>query len=153
MIEKTVKYIGIVFALASLFSLGLPLFSTYITDGEAWNVVIHGYNLAEFSPWGSIVLISPIVLLGLMLSKLNDGVKTIELLTLFSFSGVALHYSTNAAYKWVEAEATGYIETHLNQLIYFLLLSAAMVLFYIELNFIKGENISIKDFFLKKDSE
>jgi len=60
MIRKTFKYFSMVLSVFSLITLWFPVFSTRITDGESWNMVVRGYNLAEFSPWGSVVLLTRI---------------------------------------------------------------------------------------------
>lgn len=150
MMKKIVKYSGIAFALLSLLSLSLPVFSTQITDGEACDLMVKGYNLVEFSPWGGIVLLTPLVLLGLMLSKLKNATKTVGLIILFVLNGVALCASTSAAYKWMCDVSTGFVEPHMYHVIYALLLFVAMVCFFMWCNC--SLNIkSLKDFFVEEE--
>ena len=145
MMKKIVKYSGIAFALLSLLSLSLPVFSTRITDGEACDLVVKGYNLVEFSPWGGIVLLAPLLLLGLMLSKLKNTTRTIGLIILFALNGVALCASTSSAYKWMCDVSAGFVEPHMYHVIYALLLFVAMVCFFVWCNC--SLNIkSLKDF-------
>lgn len=133
--KKIIKYSGITFALLSLLSLSSPMFSTRITDGEACNLIVKGYNLVEFSPWGGIVLLTPLVLLGLMLSKLKSDIKAIGLLGLLILDGVALCGATSAAYSWITDIATGFVKPHMGHLIYALLLFLAMVCFFVSNNY------------------
>ena len=148
--KKIVKHIGIVFALLSLLSLFLPMFSTRITDGEFCNLVVKGYSLVEFSPWGGIVVLAPLVLLGLMLSKLRNTAQTVGLIVLFALNGVALCASTSAAYKWMCDVSAGFVEPCMYHVIYALLLFAAMVCFFVWCNC--SLNIkSLKDFFVGKE--
>ena len=150
MMKKIVKYSAIAFALLSLLSLSLPVFSTRITDGEACNLVVKGYNLVEFSPWGGIVLLAPLLLLGLMLSKLRNTTKTVGLIILFTVNGVALYASTSSAYKWMCDISTGFVESHMYHVIYALLLFVAMVCFFVWCNC--SLNIkSLKDFFVDEE--
>lgn len=138
-INKILRFMSIVLALFSLASLSLPIYSTNITDGEACNLIVKGYNLVEFSPWGGVVILAPVALLGLMLSKLNDTIKMVGLLGLFTFNGVALCGSTSAAYKWICDVSTGFVEPHMNHLVYALLFFVATVCFYIINNVCWGE--------------
>jgi uncharacterized membrane protein len=147
MMKKIVKYSGIAFALLSLLSLSLPVFSTRITDGEACGLVVKGYNLVEFSPWGGIVLLAPLVLLGLMLSKLKNTTKTVGLIILFALNGVALCASTSAAYKWMYDVSTEFVEPHMYHVIYAFLLFVAMVCFFAWCN-CSLKTKSLKDIFV-----
>lgn len=150
MMKKIVKYSGITFAILSLLTLSLPVFSTRITDGEACDLVVNGYNLVEFSPWGGIVLLAPLLLLGLMLSKLRNTTKTIGLIVLFALNGVALCASTSAAYKWMCDVSTGFVEPYMYHVIYALLLFVAMICFFVWCNY--SLNIkSLKDFFVGEE--
>lgn len=150
-IDKLFKNMGVIFSVVSLLSLGLPILSTNITDGEAWNMVVRGYNMIEFSPFGGVVVLTPVLLIGLMLSKLNNNLKTVGILTLLLFDGFATSSAYSATYKWVFEQATGNIKSRQNQIIYFSLLVLAMICFYVDCNFIRGRRISLKDLFLKKE--
>ena len=150
MIKKIVKYSGIAFALLSLLSLSLPVYSTRITDGEACELVVKGYNFIEFSPWGGIVLLAPLVLLGLMLSKLRNTTKTAGLIILFALNGVALCASTSAAYKWMCDVSAGFVEPHMYHVIYALLLFVAMLCLFVWCNC--SLNIkSLKNFYVEEE--
>lgn len=149
-IRKFFSILAIMLSLTAIASLFLPIYSNNLTDGEACNLIVKGYNLIEFSPWGGVVVVAPFVLLGLMLSKLNDTIKTIALLCLFTLNGVALCGSTSAAYKWICDASTGFVQPHMNHLIYVLLFFGAMVCFYIECNCFSGGNkMKIENVFLK----
>lgn len=130
MVQKLFRVLAITLSLSAIAALFLPIYSTNLTDGEACNLIVKGYNLVKFSPWGGVVVVAPFVLLGLMLSKLNDTIKMVGLLGLFTLNGVALCGSTSAAYKWICDASTGFVESHMNHLIYALLLFGAMVCFH-----------------------
>ena len=128
------KYGGIVLAILSVLSLGLPLFSTTLATGEAGRLVVRGYNLVEFSPWGGVAVMVPMVLLGLALSKLNRHVKTMGLLGLCVLTGFALCGAVTAAQTWVRSAADGFVKPHMCHWIYALLLFFATLCFYVENN-------------------
>ena len=162
MIRKTFKYFSMVLSVFSLITLWFPVFSARITDGESWNMVVRGYNLAEFSPWGSIVvlmplvlmarivLLTPIVLILLVLSKLGNSLKTISLFTLCLIDGFALCDSLSKSYSWMTENTTGHVTVHGYQLIYAVLLLIAIIYLFIDCNF-DLEGRLIKDFFIKKE--
>lgn len=152
-INKVLRVIGVVLALFSLLCLSFPIFSTNITDGESWHMVVKGYNMVEFSPWGSIVLITPVLLVGLMLSKLKYNFKTIGIFSLLMLDCFALSSAYSATYKWVLQQATGYVHLHMNQLFYILALFLSCVCFYIGCNyFSEGNKMKIENVFLKDEN-
>lgn len=151
-INKVLRVIGVVLVLFSLLCLSFPIFSTNLTDGESWHMVVRGYNMVEFSPWGSIVLIAPILLIGLMLSKLKYSFKIIGIFSLLMMDCFALSSAYSSTYKWVLQEATGYVHLHMNQLFYILALFLSFVCFYIECNyFSEGNKMKIENVFLKDE--
>ena len=132
--RSLMKYGGIVLAVLSLLTLGLPLFSTTLTVGEAGRLVVRGYNLVEFSPWGGVAVVAPLVLLGLALSKLSRPVKTMGLLGLCVLTGFALCGAVAAAQTWVRSTADGFVEPHMSHLFYAALFFFATLCFYVENN-------------------
>ena len=151
-IRKVLKVIGVIFAAASILCLFLPIFSTRITEGEAWTMVIKGYNMTEFSPWGSVVLISPLIFIGLLFSKVKNSMKTFVLLILLLIDSYALSNAYSATYKWVLEAATGYVQPHPNHLLYTLALLISSVCIYMVCNYcLGGKKMNIKEFFLKDE--
>ena len=151
MIRKSFKYFSIIFSVCALVTLYLPLFSTRITDGESWDMVVRGYNTVDFSAWGSVVLLTPIVLILLIISKLRKNIKTLSILSLCLLDGFALCDSISKTYSWMTENATGYITIHNNHLIYAVLLLIAGIYFFIDCNF-DLEGRFIKDVFIKKEN-
>ena len=145
-INKILKIAGIILSVLTLYSLALPIYSTYISC----DIVVRGYNLVEFSPWGGVVVLAPLVLLGLTLSKLRNTTKTVGLIGLLVLNGVALCGSTYVAHTWMCDIATGYVEPHMSHLIYALLFTVATACFWVTYNF--SPNItSLNDLFLKEE--
>lgn len=149
-INKILKIAGVILSVLTLYSLALPIYSTYISDGETCDIVVRGYNLVWFSPWGGVVVLAPLVLLGLMLSKFKSTIKTVGLLSLFVLNGVALCGAASAAYNWISKIATGFVEPHMSHLIYVLLFFITTVCFWVSCNF--STNIpNLKDLFPKEE--
>ena len=132
--EKILKLIGVFSALLATATLFGPVYSTYLADGEAGNVIVKGYNLVEFSSWGSVVLLVPLLLIGLMLGKLHPAVNTIGVLGLLLLNGVALSESVTAAHTWIAGVATGLVETHGHHWMYVLLLLVSAVCCWVASN-------------------
>ena len=133
-LEKVTKAVGVFSALLAMVALFGPIYNTYIAEGEACNIIVKGYNLVEFSPWGSVVLLAPLVLVALMLSKLNPAVKTVGALGLFLLTGVALSGSVASAHTWICGIATGFVEPQGHHLIYALFLIVAVACSWVSAN-------------------
>ena len=134
-IGKVLKISSIILVVLSALCLALPLFSTYIEEGESAKIVIHLYNLAELSPLGSIVLLTPIILLGLILSEMKNQIKTIGAMGLVMLDWVALSGSTSAAYSWITERSTGFVQGSAYEIIYALLILLAATCCYVSFNF------------------
>ena len=132
--EKAMKAVGVFSALLAMAALFGPIYSTYIVDVESCNMIVKGYNLVEFSPWGSVVLLAPLVLVALMLSKLKPAVKTVGTLVLFMLTGVALSGSVASAHTWICGIATGFVEPQSHHLIYALFLLVAVACSWVSTN-------------------
>lgn len=132
--QKTMKAVGVFSALLALATLFGPIYSTHIVGVESCNMVVKGYNLVEFSPWGSVVLLAPLVLIGLMLGKLKPTVKTVGALGLVLLDGVALSGAVAAAHTWISGVATGFVEPQSHHLIYAFFLLVATVCFWVSTN-------------------
>lgn len=134
-ITKLFNVISVLLSIAAFISLALPFYSSHVTEGEAYNMVIKGYNLVEFSPLGSVVLISPILLIGLVFSKLQNNHKTIGILSLLPITAIALNHSCSAAYRWMTEQTSSHILLNMNYLFYSLFFLSACVCFFIKCNF------------------
>lgn len=153
MVGKIIKHIATALAILSMGALSLPIFSTHVADGVALDLVIRGYNLVEFSPWGVIVLLTPPAMLGLMLSKLNNTVKTIGLLGLILLDGAALCGGVSAAYRWMYGVSGGSLESHVPcAALYVLLLGSAAVGFWLTAN-ISSVGKWLQTFFIEEEEE
>lgn len=73
---KITKLLGIIFAVLTLLSLTAPLYKTNFTDGESMTLLLHGFDLYEFSAWGVVTALIPLLLIGIMFTKFSDKIKS-----------------------------------------------------------------------------
>lgn len=79
----------------------LPLTSVYSGGSESYTIVIHGYNLIEFSAWGMIPLLAPLIIPVLLFGHQQKAVQELFLMVLFMGSMVCYIQSLNAANEWL----------------------------------------------------
>ena len=132
-IKQLMTYIGVLMAMTALYTLTLPI-RTVTFEDRTYEMIIKGYNMPEFSPWGGIVVLAPLVLLGLMLSKLPDRHKTMGLLGLLMLSSTALYNSASAIYQYTTQGTVCYAEPHAGHLLYGFVLFWAFLCFWVSLN-------------------
>ena len=128
---KHLKTAGAISSALALISLALPVFKTVFDGGETWAATFRGINLVEFSPWGIIVLLVPLILSGIGYSKLNDAAKTMLNMSAFLLGLVSLYNAIYAMREWVYSHATGYVYVYGSFIIYAVLLIISAVLFHI----------------------
>ena len=81
-----------VFVLAAL-----PIMSVEIVGGESYTAIVRGYNLMEFSPWGVIPLMTPLLIFLIVFGKQSRAVKEAELLLLLVISMICYVHSFQLA--------------------------------------------------------
>lgn len=116
--SKVFKTISLLLSVAALFSFVLPLFSTVCGEIETQHVVLRGWNLPEFSPWGVLTVFAPILLCGLLASPLPDRWKTVLLLALIVGVPVSYTQAVHAALAWMRTDANTYIQYHYGLAVY-----------------------------------
>ena len=127
--KKTLKAIGIAFSLLCIASLTLPAFTVLSND-----TTLRGFSLAEFSAWGAIIPVIPVILIEIMLCKLRDSTKTICIVILQLLAAVSLYCSHVSAYDWICKYERGYIRPHANDIIYAAMLILSCISFLISCN-------------------
>ena len=148
------RVIGTIFALLAMASLFLPLYHAEIEVGDAWSVTLRGVNLVEFSAWGTLVRAIPLIFIAIAYSRLNIQTKTVLTLGVYALDIVSLQSANTAMRKWIYTEATGYVASYGNLIIYGGLVFSAVLFFYLYCNIAgkeESESVSVKPIDILKE--
>lgn len=128
------KCLGGLFGILSYVSLFAPIYSTRIDGKEGYELIIRGFNLAEFSVWGCLLFSIPVLIIAITYSKLNKSWKSMILMALYIFSIIAFYNASIAADTWVREIATGFVMCRPYQIISFACMFASMICSYVLCN-------------------
>ena len=81
--EKLLRKITLLAAVVNTVLCTLPVMSAHLNGGESGTLVVRGYNLMEFSAWGCIPMIAPLLMAALLLCW-SELVREAGLLSLFA---------------------------------------------------------------------
>ena len=110
MSKKITKIIAIIFAVLAAVSLTFPIYETTFTDGESMTLLLRGYDLYEFSAWGVLAILLPLLIVCIMFSKFNDRIKSALILGTFVLGSISVQISNTAMRDWIYGEATGTVQ-------------------------------------------
>ena len=128
------KLWGTLFAVAALISLAFLAYSTHVTGDNGWKINLTGYSFAEFSPWGCLVILIPIINIGVMFNKLNLKTKLLLNMGLCLLGTVSLYNANVATRNWICDQATGYVRAYGCSIVYGVLLLCSCLCFYFYCN-------------------
>lgn len=106
----------------------LPVFKVSV-DGTEY--VVRGLNLPEFSMWGCIVLMIPLIILALLYSHMTITQKTVGIIGVQCANLIGVHSSLYGAKKWVEEISSHYASPEPYLFAYVALVSIILILFYL----------------------
>lgn len=128
------KRFSVLFNLLSYISLILPIYSTTIDGEEGCELIIKGYNLAEFSVWGNLIFAIPIIILAITYSKQDDKIKNFLLVAMHLFSIVVFYNASKAADIWIRGVADGFVLCRPYQMISFMFVLVSMICSFMSIN-------------------
>lgn len=96
----------------------LPIMSMQLSGGESGNIVIYGYDLMEFSAWGCLPLLTPLLLPVILFGTQTKIAQEIELPVLFIGNIVCCVHSCNAAQVWLMSLEENLIQFHAGIILY-----------------------------------
>ena len=128
------KVFGTIFNFASYIPMSLPMYKARIGKEESFEAVIRGFNLCEFSPWGSLLVTMPIILLAITCSKIKNKFKNLLLILFYMLNTVTVYNATSAADKWIRGTADGFVHFRPYIMLYLLSVFFALICLYIHNN-------------------
>lgn len=122
----------LILAVASLY---FPVFKTYV-EGElvSGDIIIRGFNMAEFSPFGSCLIAIPIVLIGLLFGKIRREIKMLSLFVIYIFNVFSAFYACYYAKQWIDDVATGFVQMKGYIIFYVFFMTLSFVQIYLKFN-------------------
>ena len=112
------KYTIIALAVLSIALCFFPVLSAEITTGEVYTSVIRGYNLLEFSTFGIVILIAPMLVLTILYGCQSKAAKELELVVLLLGNNVCYIHSIHNAWRWLNEIGAALIEVKTAMLLY-----------------------------------
>lgn len=128
------KFFSGLLGMSSYISLFAPIYITRIDGKESYELIIRGFNFAEFSVWGCLLFSIPVLIFAITYSKINKSWKSIMLIALYLFSIIAFYNASIAADTWVRDIATGFVLCRPYQIISFICMFASMVCSFVDCN-------------------
>ena len=99
--KRTYKTILILACIAATVICVLPVMSVHLVGGESCTLYVKGYNLMEFSAWGVIPLLAPLLLLMVLFGNRTREAKERIVLLLLTGNIVCYAHGFNAARTWL----------------------------------------------------
>lgn len=135
MSKKTWKVIGTFLTVMTLILMFFPWISAYHSgEVENVNLTATGFGLTEFSVWGVILLIMPIIILATIYSRLNSKVKTVMILAIYLFSQISLYCAVSAGMEFLREVSTQYVRPQVWMLLHPVIIFLSLLSFYLSYN-------------------
>jgi len=128
------KRFSVLFNVLSYISLILPIYRTTIDGEGGCELIIKGYNLVEFSVWGSLIFAFPIIILAITYSRQDNKIKNLLLVAMYLFSIVVFYNASKAADIWIRGVADGFVLCRPYQMISFIFVFASMICSFMFIN-------------------
>ena len=129
-----IKRVCLLLNLVSYIPLILPIYSTMVDGKEGYELIIRGYNLVEFSVWGSLVFAIPVIVLAITYSNQDCRIKNLLLLATYLLSIAGFYNASIAADKWIRDVANGFVLCRPYQMISFVFMFASMICSFVYIN-------------------
>lgn len=124
--KKQKRLLGAIVCIAVTLLCTLPLMSVRIETGEIGTLVVRGYNLMEFSAWGCIPIIAPLLIILLHLCR-SKAIREAGVLLLLAGNAICYVHSFNAAKTWLTEISGSGIVYHPGAMLYPLALGLLLV--------------------------
>ena len=116
------------FLIAGMLGLNaLPIMSAYSGGSESCMLMVRGFNLVEFSPWGILPVFTVMFVLTILFSCQSKAAKNAELLLLLAVNLVCYAESFKGARAWFESVAVSPIICHVGMFLFPIGVSALII--------------------------
>ena len=143
--KKSYRIILTLMSAAASAFCALPIMSAHSGGTESCILIIRGFNLMEFSSWGSVCLFAPLLVPGILFGSQSQMAQELEIMCLLLGNIVCYSHSFNAARTWLAENSTSLFTYHPNTLWYPAAFVAVLVFGWIFVRF------SIRDAVLYDD--
>ena len=125
------KTVGMIFNFASYIPLLFPIYSTKV-DGEfGYDLIVRGFNFVEFSPWGSLLITMPLILVAIAYLKVKHSTQNLLLIPFYMLNTITVYNANAAADKWVRSATDNFVLCKPYTLFYLLFIFIALLCLYI----------------------
>lgn len=130
--KKTTKIFGVIFATLTALSLFLPIYKATFTDGESMTLLLRGYELYEFSAWGVVTMLAPLILIATMFTKFSKKTKCAMVVCAFVLGNISVHIANTSMRDWLYSNATGMVFPYDGLIFYSVFLLCALVFCFVD---------------------
>lgn len=116
--KKKAAYIMIIVSVAAFAICALPLISADSGGSERFTIVIRGYNLVEFSAWGCVPILAPLIVPCILLGGQARAAQEAELIVLLLGNAVCYVHGFNTAREWLSLNSDSLIMCHPGMILY-----------------------------------
>lgn len=135
MSKKNLKIAGTILAIFAFADLFLPwIYAYHNGDCISCDFTTSGVKLVELSVWGSVIVIVPILLAGVMYSRLSEKGKTLLLFALYILGSVGFYFAVSDGTVWLREVSTEYVELKRFAIWYPIFLFTSLLMFYLHCN-------------------
>ena len=107
------------FLIVGMFGLNaLPIMSAYCVGGESGMLMVRGFNLVEFNPWGILPVFTVMLVLTILFSCQSKAAKNAELLLLLAVNLVCYAESFKAAREWFTSIVASPVTCHFGTVLF-----------------------------------
>lgn len=126
---KNLYFITItVLSIISCFLCVLPIMSVYSGGTEGCTLIVRGYNLMEFSAWGVLPAVVPLLTPAILLIHQSKATQEIELILLIVGNAVSYVHGFIAAREWLAHVGDSMITYHFGVMIFPLVSTFVLIL-------------------------
>ena len=126
--RRIYRVIFVLVSIAAATVCVLPIMSAYFDGTESCDLIVRGFNLMEFSAWGGVCLLAPLLIPGILFGSQPRAAQEIEIMCLLSGNIVCYAQSFNTARMWLEEHGASLITYHPNALWYPMTFIAVLIL-------------------------